>query len=125
MQYAPSPRLLCHDREAITPAQRHEREAAESRRRVQLSVLLLAVSATAHLGHHAHHLLPLGHVPFFSLLPAGWFDWLQAGVATAALVGPGRTWARILAPYVLVGGGLSLRYQNNDQPNKVLTGLLD
>lgn len=82
-------------RAVITPAQRHEREAAASRRRVRTSLLLLAVSALAHLGHHAHHLLPLGadvHVPLFlaPLLPEGWFNWLQAGVATAALVGPGR-----------------------------------
>lgn len=57
---------------------------------MRLSLLLLAVSAATHVGHHAHHLLPHG----FSLgaldsLPAGWFDWLQAGVATAALAGPG------------------------------------
>lgn len=84
---------LRNDRLVITPAQRHEREVAESRRRVQTSLLLLAASATAHLGHHAHCLLPPGtvdHAPFLdSLLPKGWFEWFQAGVATAALVGPG------------------------------------
>ncbi|CAB1111114.1 unnamed protein product [Ectocarpus sp. CCAP 1310/34] len=104
------------EREAITPAQRHEREAAESRRRVQLSVLLLAVSATTHLGHHAHHLLPLGHAPLFSMLPAGWFDWLQAGVATAALVGPGSN---------LIKSGLaSLRRLSPDMNSLVSTGVL-
>lgn len=91
-----------YNRAVITPAQRHEREAADSRRRLRTSLLLLAVSALAHLGHHAHHLLPLGafaHVPLFSasFLPAGWFDWLQAGVATAALVGPGNV-ARVFLP---------------------------
>ncbi|CAM9854028.1 unnamed protein product [Ectocarpus sp. 13 AM-2016] len=104
------------EREAITPAQRHEREAAESRRRVQLSVLLLAVSATTHLVHHAHHLLPLGHPPFFSMLPAGWFDWFQAGVATAALVGPGSN---------LIKSGLaSLRRLSPDMNSLVSTGVL-
>lgn len=84
---------LRNDRLIITPAQRHEREVAESRRRVQTSIFLLAVSATAHLGHHVHYLLPPGaieHAPFLgSLLPTGWFDWFQAGVATMALLGPG------------------------------------
>ena len=55
-------------------------------------MLLLAVSAVTHLGHHSHHLLPHG-LSFEALgsLPAGWFDWFQAGVATAALAGPGAT----------------------------------
>lgn len=84
---------LRNDRLVITPAQRHERQVAESGRRVQTSLLLLAVSATAHLGHHVYCLLPpgvVGHVPLLgSLLPTGWFAWFQAGIATAALVGPG------------------------------------
>ena len=90
--YPPPPccRLFATSCRRVTPAQRHEREAAESKRRMHLSLLLLAVSAATHVGHHVHHLLPHG----FSLgvldsLPAGWFDWLQAGVATAALAGPG------------------------------------
>ncbi len=93
-----SARRTCRFVVTVTPAQRHEREAEESRRRVRTSLALLAVSAMAHLAHHAHHLMPPGimatamaHVPLVSasLLPPGWLDWLQAGVATAALVGPG------------------------------------
>lgn len=88
-------------RRRITPAQRHEREAAESERRVHLSMLLLAASAATHLGHHAQHLLPHGFLSLGALgsLPAGWFDWLQAGLATAALAGPG---AMLLTPFLLV-----------------------
>ncbi|CAM9270208.1 unnamed protein product, partial [Laminaria digitata] len=108
---------LNEDERRVTPAQRHEREAAESERRVKLSVLLLAVSAATHIGHHAHHLLP--HA--FSLgaldsLPAGWFEWLQAGVATAALAGPG--WS------LLKSGLVALRRLSPDMNSLVSTGLL-
>lgn len=85
---------MSYNRDVITPAQRHKREAAESRRRLRTSLVLLALSAMAHLGYHAHHLLPIGvveQIPHFSssLLPANWIDWLQAGIATATLAGPG------------------------------------
>lgn len=79
----------------ITPAERHEREATESRRRLRWSLVFLSLSATAHLGHHAHHLLPsFAHLgggigQALQVLPTGWVDWLQAGVATVALAGPG------------------------------------
>ncbi|CAM9610753.1 unnamed protein product [Pylaiella littoralis] len=108
------------ERLIITPAQRHEREVAESRRRVKTSIFLLAVSATAHLGHHVHYLLPPGaieHAPFLgSLLPTGWFDWFQAGVATMALLGPGAS---------LIRSGLaSLRRFSPDMNSLVSTGVL-
>ncbi|CAM9092281.1 unnamed protein product, partial [Hapterophycus canaliculatus] len=109
------------DRVAVTPAQRHERKATKSRRRLQTSLLLLAVSAATHLGHHGHHLLQLGgmtHVPPFSasLFPAEWFYWIQAGIATAALVGPGST---------LIRSGLSsLRRLSPDMNSLVSTGVL-
>lgn len=85
-----------HFRNRITPAERYEREVTESRRRLRWSLVFLSLSVTAHLGHHAHHILPSftplggGIGRALQVLPTGWVDWLQAGVATVALAGPGR-----------------------------------
>jgi Cu2+-exporting ATPase len=65
----------------LTPAQRHEQEAQEQIRRLAIAGVLIFLSLIGHIGHW------LGG-PMLPVLSNIWFHW---GLATVALLGPGRT----------------------------------
>jgi Cu2+-exporting ATPase len=64
----------------LTFAQRHEREAREQVRRLAIAAILILLSTLGHIGHW------LG-APMLPMLSNIWFHW---GLATLALLGPGR-----------------------------------
>ncbi len=65
----------------LTLAQRHEQEAKEQVRRLAVAGVLIFLSTLGHIGHW------LGH-PLLPVLSNIWFHW---GLATLALLGPGRS----------------------------------
>ncbi|MBD0346829.1 MAG: cation-translocating P-type ATPase, partial [Coleofasciculus sp. Co-bin14] len=65
----------------LTLAQRHEQQAKEQVRRLAVAGVLIFLSTLGHIGHW------LGH-PLLPVLSNIWFHW---GLATLALLGPGRS----------------------------------
>ncbi|HEY9671011.1 MAG TPA: heavy metal translocating P-type ATPase [Waterburya sp.] len=68
------------DQDTLTPAERHEQEAKEQVRRLVIAGALILLSIVGHIGHW------LG-APMLPILSNIWFHW---GLATVALLGPGR-----------------------------------
>lgn len=67
--------------DTLTPAQRHEREAREQVRQLAIASILIFLSIIGHIGHW------IG-APLLPVLSNIWFHW---GLATLALLGPGRS----------------------------------
>src|SRR4028119_1736658 len=67
--------------DTLTPAQRHEQEAREQVRSLVIAAILILLSTLGHVGHW------LG-APMLPMLSNIWFHW---GLATLALLGPGRS----------------------------------
>ena len=63
-----------------TPAERHEQEAREQVRRLAIAGVLILLSLIGHIGHWMD-------APMLPVLSNIWFHW---GLATLALLGPGR-----------------------------------
>ncbi len=67
--------------DALTPAQKQEQEAREQVRRLAIAGILILLSTAGHIGHW------LG-APMLPVISNIWFHW---GLATLALLGPGRS----------------------------------
>ena len=67
--------------DTLTPAQRHEREAREQVRQLVIAAILIFLSIIGHVGHWVG-------APLLPVLSNIWFHW---GLATLALLGPGRS----------------------------------
>jgi Cu2+-exporting ATPase len=76
----PQAGLAAGSQDTLTPAQRREQEASEQVRRLVIAGVLIFLSLVGHIGHW------LGH-PMLPVLSNIWFHW---GLATVALLGPGR-----------------------------------
>ncbi len=76
----PQAGLAPASQDTLTPAQRREQEAREQVRRLVIAGVLIFLSLVGHIGHW------LGH-PMIPVLSNIWFHW---GLATVALLGPGR-----------------------------------
>ena len=79
--------------DTLTPAQRHEQEAREQVRLLVIAGILIFLSIVGHVGHWVG-------APMLPVLSNIWFHW---GLATVALIGPGRP--------ILVDGGRGLWHQ--------------
>ena len=66
--------------DTLTPAQRREKEASEQVQRLIIAAVLIFLSTVGHIGHW------IG-APMIPMLSNIWFHW---GLATLALLGPGR-----------------------------------
>jgi Cu2+-exporting ATPase len=66
--------------DTLTPAQRREKEAREQVQRLVIAAVLIFLSTVGHIGHW------IG-APMIPMLSNIWFHW---GLATLALLGPGR-----------------------------------
>ncbi|HEY9667084.1 MAG TPA: heavy metal translocating P-type ATPase [Coleofasciculaceae cyanobacterium] len=66
--------------DSLTLAERHERDVKEQVRRLAIAAILILLSTAGHIGHW------LG-APMLPILSNIWFHW---GLATLALLGPGR-----------------------------------
>lgn len=93
-----------HD--TLTPTERHEREAKEQIRRLAIASVLILLSIAGHIGHW------LG-APMLPVLSNIWFHW---GLATVALLGPGRS--------ILVDGWKGLWHQAPNMNTLVGLGAL-
>jgi Cu2+-exporting ATPase len=92
--------------DTLTPAQRHERESREQTRRLAIALILILLSTAGHIGHW------LG-APMLPMLSNIWFHW---GLATVALLGPGRP--------ILVDGWKGLWHQAPNMNTLVGLGAL-
>jgi Cu2+-exporting ATPase len=92
--------------ERLTPTQRHEQEAREQLRQLIIASVLVILSTIGHIGHWLHG--PM--LPVFSTI---WFHW---GLATLALVGPGRP--------IISDGWRGLRHQTPNMNTLVGLGTL-
>jgi Cu2+-exporting ATPase len=92
--------------ERLTPAQRHEQEAKEQLRQLIIAGVLVILSTIGHIGHWFNG--PM--VPVFSTI---WFHW---GLATLALLGPGRP--------IIMDGWRGLRHQTPNMNTLVGLGTL-
>jgi len=92
--------------DTLTPAERHEREAKEQIRRLAIASVLILLSIAGHIGHW------LG-APMLPVLSNIWFHW---GLATVALLGPGRS--------ILVDGWKGLWHQTPNMNTLVGLGAL-
>ncbi len=78
-----------HNTGSTSPADRHQQEIQQQLWRLAIALALIILSGIGHLGQ-----LTGGEIPLLSNI------WFHCGLATAALLGPGRS--------ILVSGGLSL-----------------
>ncbi|MEQ8962212.1 MAG: heavy metal translocating P-type ATPase, partial [Coleofasciculus sp. C2-GNP5-27] len=92
--------------ERLTPTQRHEQEAKEQRRQLIIAGVLVILSTIGHIGHWFNG--PM--IPVFSTI---WFHW---GLATLALLGPGRP--------IIMDGWRGLRHQTPNMNTLVGLGTL-
>lgn len=92
--------------ERLTPTQRHEQEAKEQLRQLVIAGVLVILSTIGHIGHWLNG--PM--LPVFSTI---WFHW---GLATLALVGPGRP--------IISDGWRGLRHQTPNMNTLVGLGTL-
>ena len=92
--------------DTLTPAQRHEQEAKEQLRRLVIAGVLILLSIVGHIGHW------LG-APMLPILSNIWFHW---GLASVALLGPGRP--------ILVDGWRGLWHQAPNMNTLVGLGAL-
>ena len=92
--------------ERLTPTQRHEQEAREQLRQLIIASVLVILSTIGHIGHWFNG--PM--LPVFSTI---WFHW---GLATLALVGPGRP--------IISDGWRGLRHQTPNMNTLVGLGTL-
>ncbi len=90
----------------LTPAQRHEREATEQVRRLVIAGVLIVLSTAGHIGHWVG-------APMLPVLSNIWFHW---GLATLALLLPGRP--------ILVDGWRGLWHQAPNMNTLVGLGTL-
>ena len=92
--------------ERLTPTQRHEQEAREQLRQLIIAGVLVILSTIGHIGHWLNG--PM--LPVFSTI---WFHW---GLATLALLGPGRP--------IISDGWRGLRHQTPNMNTLVGLGTL-
>ncbi|MFP4414269.1 heavy metal translocating P-type ATPase [Coleofasciculus sp.] len=92
--------------EYLTPTQRHEQEAKEQLRQLIIAGVLVILSTIGHIGHWLNG--PM--LPVFSTI---WFHW---GLATLALLGPGRP--------IISDGWRGLRHQTPNMNTLVGLGTL-
>lgn len=92
--------------ERLTPTQRHEQEAKEQLRQLIIAGVLVILSTIGHIGHWLNG--PM--LPVFSTI---WFHW---GLATLALLGPGRP--------IISDGWRGLRHQTPNMNTLVGLGTL-
>ncbi len=106
---SPQPGLALTPQNALTPAQRREQEARQQVWQLTIAGILILLSTTGHIGHW------LG-APMLPVLSNIWFHW---GLATLALLGPGRPilvdgwrglWHRAPSMNTLVGLGTLTAY---------------
>ncbi|HEY9812467.1 MAG TPA: cation transporter, partial [Candidatus Sericytochromatia bacterium] len=86
---------------SITPSERHQQESRQLLGRLIVAGILLVLSGIGHFSYHASHLAshPSPLSPYTSFLTSIWFHW---GLATLALLAPGRS--------MLVDGWRGLRH---------------
>ena len=86
---------------SITPSERHQQESRQLLGRLIVAGILLVLSGIGHFSYHASHLgsHPSPLSPYTSFLVSIWFHW---GLATLALLAPGRS--------MLVDGWRGLRH---------------
>lgn len=75
----------------VAPAERHRREIRQQLWRVTIAGMLILLSGLGHIGSAAFGETPLlgwEKIPFLPAIDDIWFHW---GLATAALLGPGRS----------------------------------
>jgi len=77
---ARSPRKTTASQDTLTPATRREQENREQVRQLLIAAFLIFLSTTGHIGHWLS-------APLLPVLSNIWFHW---GLATLALLGPGR-----------------------------------
>lgn len=92
--------------ECLTPTQRHEQQAKEQLRQLIIAGVLVILSTIGHIGHWFNG--PM--LPVFSTI---WFHW---GLATLALLGPGRP--------IISDGWRGLRHQTPNMNTLVGLGTL-
>ncbi|MBE9129962.1 copper-translocating P-type ATPase, partial [Coleofasciculus sp. LEGE 07081] len=100
------PRCFQGGENGATPAQRHEREAREQLRQLIIAAILVVLSTVGHIGHWFSG-------PILPVLSTIWFHW---GLATLALLIPGRP--------IVVDGWRGLRHQAPNMNTLVGLGTL-
>jgi Cu2+-exporting ATPase len=98
--------LAVTPQDTLTPAQRHEQEASEQVWRLVIAGVLIFLSLVGHVGHWVG-------APMLPVLSNIWFHW---GLATVALLGPGRP--------ILVDGWRGLWHQAPNMNTLVGLGTL-